>query len=102
PLLLLPKNIVPSLTVPSPHPWQNSVPTGVTVGVNHARGRIGFGPSWFVFCGAWPEHVSCGPQPKFPPSTIRLISSLQLGPASVSHRFPVCGSNEKPNEFRWP
>ena len=56
----------------------------------------------FVSCGAVPPQVSRGPQPKLPPFTIRLISSLHSGPFSVSHRRPVFGSKVKPKELRCP
>ena len=56
----------------------------------------------FVSAGAAPLQFSLTPQPKFPPLTMRLISSLQLGPFSVSHSRPVLGSNVNPNELRCP
>ena len=64
--------------------------------------RRGVGPLLFVFPGESPPQFSFGPHPKFPPPTMRLISSLHSGPFSVSHRLPVCGSNVNPNELRMP
>ena len=55
-----------------------------------------------MFPGESPLQVSFGPQPKFPPPTIRLISSLHSGPFSVSHSLSVSGSNVNPYELRMP
>ena len=70
----------------------------------HARGKIGDGPSWFVFLGAFGGTVqtACAPQPKFAPRTSRFTSSLHAGPLSASHRRLVSGSNAMPSVFRTP
>src|SRR5438270_2570299 len=61
-VLYAPKKSVPSLEG-SPQPTQNAVPVGAMVGVNHASGIVGLGPSWLVFAGGGggDEQVSCGP-----------------------------------------
>src|SRR6185503_8398292 len=79
-------------------PTQNVRPTGAIVVSHHRSGRIGLGPSWFVFFGGLGgvEQVSCEPHPKFLPFRIRFTSSLHSGPFSVSHRYPVTGSKLNP------
>src|SRR4051812_38839995 len=86
-----------------PHPWQNAAPViPIVEAVNHFGRCRGFGPELFVPAGFDSEHDSLGPQPKLPPFTTRLISSVHVGPFSVSHRRCVTGSNVNPNELRWP
>src|SRR2546422_6587661 len=91
-VLYAPKKRVPSLEG-SAHPTQNASPVGAMVGVNHASGITGLGPSWLVFAGGGGgvAHVSCGPHPKFAPLAIRLISSLHSGPFSVCQNLAVSG-----------
>ena len=59
-------------------------------------GRRGVGPLPFVSPGDCPRQFSFGPQPKFPPPAIRLISSLHSGPFSVSHRRSVLRVEREP------
>ena len=76
--------------------------------VHHQIGRIGFGPSRFVFIGAGGgvAQFALGPHPKFRSAAVRfgrrLISSLQFGPFSVTYSRPVKGWYARPNMFRWP
>src|SRR5207244_11024730 len=99
-VLYAPKYIFP-FPPGSPHVEQNATPVGAIVGVNHLSGRTrGRGPSWFVFWGGCPTHVSWVPHAWFSPGRSMLISSLHAGPFSVSHSMAVCGSKANPKEFR--
>src|SRR3954453_7314606 len=102
PLLTLPKTSCrPSDRIPQP--WQNAAPViPIVEAVNHFGPWCGVGPELFVPRGLDTEHDSFGPQPKLPPFTTRLISSVHSGPFSVSHSRCVAGSNVNPNELRWP
>src|SRR5512132_498827 len=103
PLLTSPNTRSPLSPAPRPHEMQNAAPVIPIVLAKYVVGRWrGFGPLLFVFPGAAPLQLSFAPQPKFPPLTMRLISSLHCGPFSVSHRRPVFGSNVDPNELRCP
>ena len=64
-VLKVPKKSAPSLVEPSPQPEQNAAPVGAIWGVYHRLGRIGLGPSWFVFFGGagGVEQVPDAPHP---------------------------------------
>ena len=50
--------------------------------------------------------VEAGPirsvQPLLKPGATRLISSMRVGPFSLSQRSPLSGSNARPSELRMP
>src|SRR6187431_2735157 len=82
PSFTAPTNRSPANDGPKPQPSQKASPVSPTVAANVYFGRIlGAGPLLFVFGQLW-----LGPHPWFPPFTMRLTSSLQLGPFSDSHR----------------
>jgi len=73
---------------------------------HHQIGKRGLGPSRFVSAGGGRlTHDAVGPRPKCRSGDARfgrrLISSLQVGPFSVTYTRLVIGWNASPNLFRW-
>src|SRR2546428_14081422 len=66
-------------------PVKNAAFVGAIVGVHHAIGITGLGPSWFVLWGdGGGGHVADGPHPWWVPAVQKLPSSFELGAVSVS------------------
>ncbi len=90
----------------SPHTLQKAAPVSAGGVAKYFFGATGLAPFWLVLRGAvgGELHVADGPQPKLLSVNrgMRLISSLQSGPFSVSQRRPFCGSKVNPNELRMP